>query len=331
MAVSWLNALENLQGQFSGYPEVEKLFEKDFQWVNEILDEATTLFKKDTTQDVSETTNENDDPNTLGVEAPVLLPQTPGVKKDRAERLGNSRQDASRRSSIRGVSRLSRRSGVLTGALAGKRTSRQASKAAGQKISKTVAAMANLGKKMRRPTMQGANNTTSFAASNGSNDDISQDSLDDGEETEEPLEVEETKDEEMITEEQNPMEIENNDETEEEEIVESQDPESPPKKAKLDLGENTETETDSAIDTEEDSEAQMDEVMTPVVEKPTEAPRSQNRRLTRTKAKVEEVKSPVTEDKSEEAEQPEVKTPVVEKPTEVPSQNRRLTRTKAKK
>ena len=72
------------------------------------------------------------------------------MKKDRAERLGNSRQDASRRSSIRGVSRLSRRSGVLTGALAGKRTSRQASKAAGQKISKTVAAMANLGKDTSR-------------------------------------------------------------------------------------------------------------------------------------------------------------------------------------
>ena len=67
----------------------------------------------------------------------------------------------SRRSSIRGASRLSRRSGVLTGTLAGKRTSRQASKAAGQKISKTVAQMANLGKKMRRPTM--ANSTTSFA------------------------------------------------------------------------------------------------------------------------------------------------------------------------
>ena len=81
MAVSWLNALENLQGQYSGLPEVEKLFEKDFQWVDEILAEATTLFRKDTTQEVSETTNENDDPNALGV-APVLLPQTPGVSVD---------------------------------------------------------------------------------------------------------------------------------------------------------------------------------------------------------------------------------------------------------
>ena len=81
MPVSWLNALENLQGQYSGLPEVEKLFEKDFQWVDEILAEATTLFRKDTTQEVSETTNENDDPNALGV-APVLLPQTPGVSVD---------------------------------------------------------------------------------------------------------------------------------------------------------------------------------------------------------------------------------------------------------
>ena len=81
MAGSWLNALENLQGQFLGLPEVEKLFEKDFLWVDEILGEATSLFKKDTTQEVSETTNENDDPNALEV-APVLLPQTPGVSFD---------------------------------------------------------------------------------------------------------------------------------------------------------------------------------------------------------------------------------------------------------
>merc|ERR1719436_1586988 len=52
-----------------------------------------------------------------------------------------------------------------------------------------------------------------------------------------------------------------------------------------------------------------------IVEKPLEEqPLSQNRRLTRTKAKVEEVKSPVIENK----------------PIEGPSQNRRLTRTKAK-
>ena len=87
------------------------------------------------------------------------------MKKDRAERLGNSRHNVSRRSSIRGVSR---RSGVVTGALAGKRTSRQASKAARQKISEIVAAMSNLGKKMRRSTM--ANSTTSFTASNSSNE-----------------------------------------------------------------------------------------------------------------------------------------------------------------
>ena len=78
MASSWLNALENLQSQFVGLPDVEKHFEKDFQWVEEIFAEATTLFKKDTTQEVSENTNEDDTPNGLEV-APVLLPQTPRV------------------------------------------------------------------------------------------------------------------------------------------------------------------------------------------------------------------------------------------------------------
>merc|ERR1712029_294620 len=160
MAVSWLNALENLQGQFSGLPEVEKLFEKDFQWVDEILQEATTLFKKDTTNEETENTNENEDPNgtPLGP-PPVLLPTTPGMKKERAERLGNSRLNASRRSSIR----------VVTGALAGKRTSRQASKAAKHNISKAVDKMNNLGKKLRRPTMQGPNGTVTFVT-NGSKD-----------------------------------------------------------------------------------------------------------------------------------------------------------------
>ena len=51
------------------------------------------------------------------------------------------------------------------------------------------------------------------------------------------------------------MEIENNEESEEE-IVESQDPESPPKKARLDLGENTETEADSTTETEMKIEVQ---------------------------------------------------------------------------
>ena len=83
MAGSWLNALENLQGQFSGLPEVEKLFEKDFLWVDETFVLASGLFKKDTTQEDSENTNENEDPGTpLGV-PPVLLPTTPGVSSDR--------------------------------------------------------------------------------------------------------------------------------------------------------------------------------------------------------------------------------------------------------
>ena len=57
----------------------------------------------------------------------------------------------------------------MTGALAGKKTSRQASKAASQKISKAVDAMTNLGKKMRRPTL--ANGTVTFV-SNESTEEI---------------------------------------------------------------------------------------------------------------------------------------------------------------
>ena len=87
MAGSWLNALENLQGQFLGLPEVEKLFEKDFLWVDETFVLASGLFKKDTTQEDSENTNENEGPGTpLGV-PPVLLPTTPGVSSDSLTKL----------------------------------------------------------------------------------------------------------------------------------------------------------------------------------------------------------------------------------------------------
>lgn len=78
MAISWLTALENLQGQFNGKPEVEKLMEKDFQWVDEVLTEATALFVKEKAKDDNDETNENDDSNALQV-PPVLLPQTPRV------------------------------------------------------------------------------------------------------------------------------------------------------------------------------------------------------------------------------------------------------------
>ena len=104
------------------------------------------------------------------------------MKKECAERLGNSRLNASRRSSIR----------VVTGALAGKRTSRQASKAAKHNISKAVDKMNNLGKKLRRPTMQGPNGTVTFVT-NGSKDLISDESTE--EDTQEVHEVEETKEE----------------------------------------------------------------------------------------------------------------------------------------
>ena len=81
----------------------------------------------------------------------------------------------------------------MTGALAGKRTSRQASKNARQNISKAVDAMTNLGKKIRRPTNFGNNATVSFAT-NGSTDDISQNSFEDATE-----EIEETKEETVKT------------------------------------------------------------------------------------------------------------------------------------
>ena len=76
MATSWLQALENLQQQFQGKPEVDLLFEKDFQWVDEVVAEATALFKKDTSQNEADKTNES----TSSDIAPVLLPQTPRVR-----------------------------------------------------------------------------------------------------------------------------------------------------------------------------------------------------------------------------------------------------------
>jgi hypothetical protein len=248
MAGSWLNALENLQGQFSGLPEVEKLFEKDFLWVDETFVLASGLFKKDTTQEDSENTNENEGPGTpLGV-PPVLLPTTPGVKKDRAERLGNSRINASRRSSIR----------VVTGALAGKRTSRQASKNARQNISKAVDAMTNLGKKIRRPTNFGNNGTVSFAT-NGSTDSF-EDETEEIEETKEETEEAPQMPEVKVTEEpeeETPMETDEQEEKTEDIVpkiqLEEEIVESPSKKAGLDL-ENEAENVEAQIEAETEIE-----------------------------------------------------------------------------
>lgn len=162
MANSWLTALENLQAQFRGLPDVEKLMEKDFEWVDEVLVEATALFKKDS----SSTNHENDKDKTndesTSSDAPVLLPQTPRVKKDRAERLRNN-STMNRRSSIR----------VVTGTLATKRASRKASQMATQKIAMTVENLSNIGKKLRRPTL--INGTVSFASNSAVEEEMDED------------------------------------------------------------------------------------------------------------------------------------------------------------
>ena len=72
---SFLTTLENLQRLFQGKPEVDKLAEKDFQWVNDVVEEATALFNKTSEKDTVEEDDENEDQN----DAPVLLPQTPRV------------------------------------------------------------------------------------------------------------------------------------------------------------------------------------------------------------------------------------------------------------
>ena len=74
MATNWLIALENLQAQFRGLPEVEKLAEKDYQWINDVVEEATALFNK-----TDERGDEEDDENEDSNAGPVLLPQTPRV------------------------------------------------------------------------------------------------------------------------------------------------------------------------------------------------------------------------------------------------------------
>ncbi len=58
-------------------PDLESLMERDFQWVDEVVSEATALFKK---EDKPE--EEEDNPDNTGASdvAPVLLPQTPRVR-----------------------------------------------------------------------------------------------------------------------------------------------------------------------------------------------------------------------------------------------------------
>lgn len=80
MAVSWLTALENLQRQINGVADVEKLFEKDYEWMDDVASEATALFKKDASRQEAGEDDDDDDEGAME-NAPVLLPQTPRVSE----------------------------------------------------------------------------------------------------------------------------------------------------------------------------------------------------------------------------------------------------------
>ena len=63
MADSWIKDFENLQNRYSGLPEVEKLFKKDFQWLDGIHAEALTVFEKEHTLELSESEPNEDNVN----------------------------------------------------------------------------------------------------------------------------------------------------------------------------------------------------------------------------------------------------------------------------
>ena len=63
MADSWIKDFENLQNRYSGLTEVEKLFKKDFQWLDEIHAEALTVFEKDKTFELFESEPNEDNVN----------------------------------------------------------------------------------------------------------------------------------------------------------------------------------------------------------------------------------------------------------------------------
>ena len=63
MADSWIKDFENLQNRYSGLPEVEKLFKKDFQWLDGIHAEALTVFEKENTLELSESEPNEDNVN----------------------------------------------------------------------------------------------------------------------------------------------------------------------------------------------------------------------------------------------------------------------------
>ena len=89
----WLKSLSNLQDQFKGLSEVEKFFEADYQWIDEVVTEATSLFKKNNTQtnsQIDDEENEEDSNNASDNAAPVLLPTTPRVRILKFESISSS-------------------------------------------------------------------------------------------------------------------------------------------------------------------------------------------------------------------------------------------------
>lgn len=87
MDTNWLKIFGNLQSQCPGTKEVEKFFDDDYKWIDEVVEQATTLFKKNSTHSGSQIDNsndaENEDPNVTDDGAvPVLLPTTPRVSFD---------------------------------------------------------------------------------------------------------------------------------------------------------------------------------------------------------------------------------------------------------
>ena len=81
MAISWLSALQDLQEQCKNPLEkTEQLIEKDTQWLFDVVEEATALFKKEKEKEEEEVTKDDDKQDESMVSTPpVLLPQTPRV------------------------------------------------------------------------------------------------------------------------------------------------------------------------------------------------------------------------------------------------------------
>ena len=87
MDTNWLKIFGNLQSQCPGTAEVEKFFDDDYKWIDEVVTQATTLFKKNSENSSSQIDNSNEAENEEANvsddgPAPVLLPTTPRVSHE---------------------------------------------------------------------------------------------------------------------------------------------------------------------------------------------------------------------------------------------------------